>query len=157
MVSGFHELLHLVECTRQFGPFNSTNCFQFEELNRKVVQLIRGKYLIGEEFYKLFVVAQSLSLFINSIKFSNPLIAKFVASNKKKYSNYSIHVCCPINYLVNSEFSRLIKNYNNRHVFNIPTIKRFHYNHILYTDQLNDSKFCDYFVKDKKTNNYGSI
>ena len=83
MVSGFHELLHLVECTKQFGPFNSTNCFQFEELNRKVVQLIKGKSLIGEEFYKLFVVAQSLSAFVNNIQFSNPLIAKFIAQYSK--------------------------------------------------------------------------
>jgi len=167
MVSGFHELLHLVECTKQFGPFNSTNCFQFEELNRKVVQLIKGKSLIGEEFYKLFVVAQSLIAFVNNIQFSNPLIAKFIAqysiiksSNKKKDVENNIQniiVSCKIQYLKNPVFSNLINDYNNSNITDIPTIKRFYHNNILYTDETNESKFCDHFIKDKSTNNYGSI
>ena len=35
MLSGIHEMLHLVDCTLSFGPLNSINCFQFEELNHK--------------------------------------------------------------------------------------------------------------------------
>jgi hypothetical protein len=34
MVSGMHEILHLVDCTLNFGPLNCINSFQFEELNR---------------------------------------------------------------------------------------------------------------------------
>jgi hypothetical protein len=55
MVSGFHELLHLVQCTRSFGPLNNVSCFQFEELNRKIKNMIKGKDLIGMvilSFYK---------------------------------------------------------------------------------------------------------
>jgi hypothetical protein len=132
MVSGFHELLHLVECTKQFGPFNSTNCFQFEELNRKVIQLIKGRSLIGEEFYKLFVVAQSLSAYTNNIAFSNPLIAKFVAqysiiksSNKKKTvegENHNINVSCKVQSIINPVFTKLLKEYNNTCLIEIPTI-----------------------------------
>jgi hypothetical protein len=47
MVSGFHELLHLVKCTRYFSPLNNVSCFQFEELNRKMKNMIKGKDLIG--------------------------------------------------------------------------------------------------------------
>ncbi|RNA12965.1 hypothetical protein BpHYR1_052467 [Brachionus plicatilis] len=59
--SGFHELLHLVECTLQFGPINATNCYQFEELNRKITRIVKGKNLIGEEFIKIFSVWQEIS------------------------------------------------------------------------------------------------
>ena len=52
MVSGMHEILHLVDCTLEFGPLNCINSFQFEELNRKIIRLISGKDLIGDEFLK---------------------------------------------------------------------------------------------------------
>ena len=61
MLSGVHELLHFVEGTLDFGPVNITNLFTYEELNRKIIRLIKGKDLIGEEFIKLFSTAQCLS------------------------------------------------------------------------------------------------
>ena len=42
-----HELLHLVDCTIEFGTLNSINCFQFEELNRKLLTFTHGFDLIG--------------------------------------------------------------------------------------------------------------
>ena len=48
MLSGVHELLHLVEMTLDFGPLNGVNCFQFEELNRKMIRFVHGFDLIGE-------------------------------------------------------------------------------------------------------------
>ena len=30
MLSGVHELLHLIDCTIDYGPLNNINCFQFE-------------------------------------------------------------------------------------------------------------------------------
>jgi hypothetical protein len=30
MLSGVHELLHLIDCTLDYGPLNNINCFQFE-------------------------------------------------------------------------------------------------------------------------------
>jgi hypothetical protein len=49
MLSGVHELLHLVECTITFGPLNSFSLFPFEELNRKLLRFLHGYDLIGEE------------------------------------------------------------------------------------------------------------
>ena len=66
MLSGVHELLHLIEITKQFGPINLTNCFVYEELNRKLTRMINGKDLIGEEFIKIFSTLQSLGAFINN-------------------------------------------------------------------------------------------
>ena len=34
--SSMHELLHLVQCTKEIGPLNECACFVFEELNRNV-------------------------------------------------------------------------------------------------------------------------
>jgi hypothetical protein len=50
MLSGMHELLHLADCTKHFGPMNVINCFPFEEVNRKILRIISGKDLIGDEF-----------------------------------------------------------------------------------------------------------
>jgi hypothetical protein len=43
------------------------NCFPFEELNRKVVGLIHGRDLMGEEFIKIFNLIQGLSSKFSSI------------------------------------------------------------------------------------------
>ena len=81
MLSGFHELIHLVDCTLEFGPLNQVNCFPFEELNRKFERLIKGKDLIGEEFIKIFTAVQSL----NSIKLYKP-------NNTKLYEFINEHL-----------------------------------------------------------------
>lgn len=62
MLSGFHELLHLVDCTLDFGPLNNINAFQFEEINRKIVSFIHGHDLVGDEFLKVFSMCQSLNI-----------------------------------------------------------------------------------------------
>lgn len=49
MLSDVHELLHLTDCTLDFGPLNTTNCFQYEEMNQKLLRFIHGNDLIGEE------------------------------------------------------------------------------------------------------------
>jgi hypothetical protein len=79
--SGTHELLHLVECTRKFGPLNLNNSFPFEELNRKVSSLIFGKDLMGEEFIKLFSGAQALSFFGSRFHLTSTTIHDFFNKN----------------------------------------------------------------------------
>ena len=61
MLSGMHELLHLVELTKNFGNINSINLFTFETLNRHVSNTIHGKYLVGEEFISSYTLLQGLS------------------------------------------------------------------------------------------------
>ena len=51
LISCFHELLHLPECVLNFGHFNSVSCFPFEENNRKLVSMIKGRDLVGDEFF----------------------------------------------------------------------------------------------------------
>ena len=63
MLSGVHELLHLVRCTENFGPLNGCCCFEFEELNRLLLKLIKGNDLIGEEFIKLYSFLTVLNSF----------------------------------------------------------------------------------------------
>jgi hypothetical protein len=60
MLSGMHENLHIVDFTTSFGPMNNINCFQYEEVNRKIVNLINSHDLIGIEFLLNFSVLQSL-------------------------------------------------------------------------------------------------
>ena len=87
MLSGFHELLHLVQCTKDFGPLNGCNCFEFEELNRKMLTFIKGRDLIGEELIKLFSIAKSLSFFSSELRSSK--LKSFINTHAKlKTSNY---------------------------------------------------------------------
>jgi hypothetical protein len=89
MLSGEHELLHLVDMTRDFSPLNNVNCFQFEELNRKSVRFIHGTDLNGEELIKIFSAAQLLYHYTRHAR--NDKIKEFIlrnlsfkSSNKKK-------------------------------------------------------------------------
>ncbi|CAF0945445.1 unnamed protein product [Brachionus calyciflorus] len=98
MKSGIHELVHICDMILDFGPINSSNCYQFEEINRKIIQIIKGQNLIGEEFIKLFNVNQSIENFSN-YSFENQGLESFIkkyatigTSNRKKnlISKYEI-------------------------------------------------------------------
>lgn len=80
MLSGVHELQHLVDCTKEFGPLNLINCFPFEELNRKFMRFIHGKDLIGEEFIKVFSTAQTLTA-MTSMQRNKTEIFEFIQEN----------------------------------------------------------------------------
>ena len=54
MLSGVHELLHLVDCKKYFGPLNLINLFPYEELNSICKGVMHGRDLIGEELIKMF-------------------------------------------------------------------------------------------------------
>jgi hypothetical protein len=77
MLSGVHEMLHLVDCTISFGPLNSMNCFPFEELNRKIMSFTHGHDLIGEELYKIYSTSRILLKYVYSGKIKNSKIKIF--------------------------------------------------------------------------------
>ena len=91
LLSGMHELLHLVECTKSFGPLNCVNLFQFEEINRKILRFVKGRDLISEEFLKTFSIYQALEHFrSNCVK--NKKVADFLDEHcqfKNNIINYS--------------------------------------------------------------------
>ena len=91
MLSGMHEILHLVDCTFCLGPLNCVCCFLYEEINRKIVNLIHSNDLIGTEFLLNFSVLQSLEVFCESNNTNNPVFNEFInkhniirTSNKKR-------------------------------------------------------------------------
>jgi hypothetical protein len=85
-------MVHLVDCTLNFGPLNAVNCFQFEEMNRKLSNFIHGYDLIGEELLKIFTTAQCLNRFKPNI--SNRPLADFISSRLKfKSSNRKRQSC----------------------------------------------------------------
>ena len=97
MLSGVHELLHLVDCTLQFGPLNLINLFQFEELNRVLVTFLHGFDLVGEEIFKKFLTSKLLlyySVGITNIDIKNYILKnlKFKSSNKKRLNGKDISV-----------------------------------------------------------------
>jgi len=67
MLSGAYELLHLTQCTLEFGPLDSINCFQYEELNRKLMRFLHGTDLIGKEIIKICGTSQIISLNPNQL------------------------------------------------------------------------------------------
>ena len=78
--SGFHELLHLSDQVKNFGPLNSGNFFQFEKINRKISRMIKRQNLIGEESIKLFNLVQKLSTLSINFDESNS-IQNFILEN----------------------------------------------------------------------------
>ena len=65
---------------------NRTNSFQFEELNRKVISLISGKDLMGDEFLKLFLVLQGLTFY--SFKNDNPVLEEYLEKRNIQAASY---------------------------------------------------------------------
>ena len=154
MLSGVHELLHLVDCTKQFGPLNYINCFQFEELNRKVVGLIHGRDLLGEEFIKLFSLIQNLSTTYSHIPQSSKFNLfiknhmKFKTSNKKRLHKASenFKLSCPVAELDNTSIREVIRkkfNINDEVIDGLDFFNKVDVNGILYTSNSVKTKFCD--------------
>ena len=152
MVSGVHELLHLVKCTSDFGPLNSCCCFPFEELNRKILSLINGHDLIGEEFIKLFIASQNLSIYANES--NNSIFREFITDHSSlKTSNLKRSV--KINQVKitgksfiteNKEISALINEYDGLNLKAMEFTNSVSYNGIKFTTIDNNSKFCDYCI-----------
>lgn len=87
--SGVHELLHLCDCTEQFGQLNICSCFQYEEHNRKIMSLIPGKDLIGDEFIKVFFNVLNLSAYTATLDRNKNELFDFIVRNAKvKSSNH---------------------------------------------------------------------
>ncbi|KAJ8038200.1 hypothetical protein HOLleu_15545 [Holothuria leucospilota] len=42
MTANMHQLLHLTECVRDFGPLWVFSCFKFEDMNGQIVQMFHG-------------------------------------------------------------------------------------------------------------------
>ena len=80
ILSGVHELLHLVECSKYFGPLNLINLFPYEELNRKCIRVIHGRDLMGGELIQMFSLIQSLSSTVREFVFTQE------TSQTKKYN-----------------------------------------------------------------------
>ncbi|CAF1033550.1 unnamed protein product [Brachionus calyciflorus] len=148
MKSGMHELIHLSEMILDFGPINGSNCYQFEEINRKIVQLIKGQNLIGEEFIRLFYVNQNLESF-NGLDYEDQSLGTFIKNNCKiKTSNYK-H---PQNLNDDIRFSKskikfksnLISNYL-KSSYNVNEKKLICYDYVFF----NNVQFCTIFYKGK--------
>ena len=147
-LSGLHELLHIVDCTFDFGPLNVINCFQFEELNRKLIIFLHGYDLIGEELIKIFLNAQSLSSFSSNLvnmklqEFINRKLI-FKTSNKKRLSSSNKTSFRKIIKTKNSEFHKIFENF-----IGIPKLELFichkiSYNGIIYTSTDKVTKRAD--------------
>ncbi|RNA29376.1 hypothetical protein BpHYR1_028554 [Brachionus plicatilis] len=86
--SSFHELLHFSDLTLDFGPLNVTCCFQYEEINRKIINLIHGFDLVCEEFIQKFSTIQIFSaLKVNILeeKLSKDINENFLKSSNSKF------------------------------------------------------------------------
>jgi len=149
MLSGMHELLHIVECTIQFGPLNSINCFQFEELNRKLMRFLHGKDLIGEELINVFSTAQVLSSFSTTI--SNTKVKDFVTTrmcfkscNIKKQNKGLINIS--YKQLANSNNPVSVSLFNrltNKRLVEVNTCLKIKMNGIVYNSHHHKTKRCD--------------
>ena len=159
--SGVHELLHLVQCTTQFGPMNDLNCFPFEELNRVVTRKIKGQDLVGDEFLKVSSVSRKLSYFISSLpddktdKFNN-FLTKFQSksSNLKRVRpiNNTLKLGKKIQLTFDSLEKRVkffLKDFVNEDNFSLCSFReRFYFNNILFRTDLNKTnKFSNNIVK----------
>lgn len=160
MLSGAHELLHMIDETLEYGPLNSINCFQFEEMNRKMINFIHGFDLIGEELIKVFSTAQYLSSSFNDI--NNYELKIFIASKLKLKSSNIKNTKSSLNPNVyikskeitkNQSFIKLIQSYISQNNLSEITISyNITFNGIQYSSYLNKTKRCDscFYLENRK-------
>ena len=155
MLSGVHELLHLTDCTKDFGPLNYMNCFPFEELNRKVIGLINGRDLLGEEFIKIFTLIQTLSATFSELPMDSKFYdfvkeeMKFKTSNKKNKGDKSVSTYKYLNKtnkLENETIKEIIKKkfyLDDDAIEELIFFNKIIYNSIIYTSVAIKTKYFD--------------
>ena len=151
MVSGMHELVHLPDCSKFFGPLNLLNCFPFEEVNRKIVNLIFGKDLIGDEFLYNFSILQALTNFCNNFT-NNTKLSEFIekhklikTSNKKKIHKNEVIFGTLLDLKI-EQINNLMTICSNYDLSGVKVCQRLLYNGVLYTSDSNCSKRGDFSI-----------
>lgn len=163
MNSGFHELLHISKCADSFGHPNSSNCFVFEELNRKLTNLIKGKNLIGEEFIKVFTVSQTLNSNLRFLNSCGSNLKNFIRENSKLgTSNRKKDIYKRLSFTSSFEKENdplvlnLLNNVGLEAVFYYTT-KRVCFSGHLYTDFLSCSRFANCYIFNTSKSIFGII
>ena len=157
LVSNFHELIHLVQATKDFGPLNNINCFQFEETNRQILSYIHSYDLIGDEFLKVFLTSQTLMLFKKSTKRKN--LDRFLSNFEIKSSN--IKQVEANDFILKKRESNINLSANFENLFyeyfkfktietSLNTCKSFVYKNAVYTNDNAKTKFNDSFICTKE-------
>jgi hypothetical protein len=163
MLSGTHELLHLVDCTIAFGPLNLINLFQFEELNRILVSFLHGFDLIGEEIFKIFLTARTLLNYsenINNVQIKNYILKnlKFKSSNKKRlFHNLAcVKMLSKAEVTTNQLYLDLMKNNQMNEQTTLTMYSKIIFNGVYFSSKFLHTKRCDScFVSSNGT--YGLI
>lgn len=161
MLSGVHELLHLVDCTKNFGPLNYINCFPFEELNRKVIGTIHGRDLMGEEFIKLFSLMQSLTSTVSNLNSDSKLVDYikqemfFKTSNRKRVlqQNNKVKVLGKKEIIKDLQIIELIEKKFGLKLEQIEVYNKISFKEVIYSSSKLQSKNFDscFMLKDGKT------
>jgi hypothetical protein len=144
--SGFHELIHLAPLTRQFGPLNLISSYPFEELNRKITRSIKGQFLIGDEFIKLYSISHFLYSFTSNIEKENKLTSFVIkhfeikTSNRKSRERFGLKIGRS-KIIQNNKISQLIRDYDSNHIINLRIASNVFLNNVLYEIQKNQGRF----------------
>jgi hypothetical protein len=152
MLSGMHELVHIVQCTIDSGPLNTVNVFMYEENNRGIISFLHGRDLVGDEFLKVFAVAQALHTYVESFVI-NPKLKKFLkkyvdirtSNNKLKTNQFDLKLG-KLSEPLDNRFKELI----NKNKLNFKMIKfanTVSIDGISFTDSNNKSRFNDSCVE----------
>jgi len=159
LLSCFHELIHLPECVLNFGHLNSVNCFPFEENNRKLTNMIKGRDLVGDEFFKLFKGFQQVCNQVGLVK--NAAVSErlekmnLIRSSNFKNINKGLRVYDLRESKLNDDYCSLLVQYFGS-LKKTEIARKIVLNGQKYTTCANSSKFCDYRIK-TKNGRYGLI
>lgn len=163
LTSSFHELLHMSDLTKHFGPLNVTCLFQYEEVNRKISSFIKGKDLIGEEFIKIFTVAQYLTKMSNYIYKKDDNIRSYfekhliIKTSNRIETNFSIKYTDKFIKIQDQSIRNAIYEFNNTHVKTIFITKKVKFKNIKINTKSRSKRFFNSCVMDKSTSSIGLI
>lgn len=163
LTSSFHELLHMSDLTKHFGPLNVTCLFQYEEVNRKISSFIKGKDLIGEEFIKIFTVAQYLTKMSDYIYKEDDNIRSYfekhliIKTSNRIETNFSIKYTDKFIKIQDQSIRKAIYEFNNTHVKTIFITKKVKFKNIKINTKSRSKRFFNSCVMDKLTSSIGLI
>jgi hypothetical protein len=139
MLSGVHEMLHLVDC------------FPFEELNRKIMSFTHGHDLIGEELYKIYSTSRILLKYVYSGKIKNSKIKSFItknldikSSNRKRINeDKKMHLRSKPEITTNTLYLNALNVFNGMAATQLTFYTKIIYKGVYYCSSIYNTKRCD--------------
>lgn len=160
MTYNVHQLLHLAECTRRWGPLWANSAFVYENMNGSITRLVHGTKFLGVEIVKNISIVQGSKILKSQLMTKN-----LVHENNQPKKRFALGKKLQTK-IINKIITEKIRNsliHEDFDANHLSIFKRANINNQIFTSEIYDERTTDSFKVEictsdgKHQNSLGSV